>query len=353
MTLRIQAVTMLSIFLFAHLLSSILAQQQQLATQSIKISSFNIQVFGQTKMSKPEVVQTLLKITSMYDLIFIMEVRDSSNTTIPEFTRQLNNFIPSTSVKYQFQISEPLGRTSSKEQYAILYKPNIIKFVKTLQYLDVNNWFERPPFLFVFELVALPSQIFSLLGCHIKPTDAVAEMNHLVDVFNSYQNEAFANQTIMCGDFNAGCSYVTSSDWNSISLRTDSTRFKWLINDTTDTTVATSECPYDRFVVPTSMAQNNILKLGSKYEISQVASVFRFDERLGLNSTFAATVSDHYPIEMTIQVRVATTSSSGGPKVSQSTPRVVSSTTRSLSLSLFIILVIVMVQFLCGYWISL
>ncbi|KAF0976747.1 hypothetical protein FDP41_004042 [Naegleria fowleri] len=326
-------ITLLLLFMMTLLCIIFLAQQ----TQAVKIASFNIQVFGQTKLSKPDVVQTLLKITAMYDLIFIMEVRDSSNTTIPEFTRQLNNFIPSNSVKYQFQVSDPLGRTTSKEQYAFLYKPDVIKFVKTIQYTDVNNWFERPPFIFTFELVALPGQTFAMLGCHIKPTDAVAEMSHLVDVFNYYQNEAFASNTIICGDFNAGCSYVSTSDWSNITLRTD-TRFKWLINDTMDTTVASSVCPYDRFVVPQSMADKSILKSGSKYEISQVA-IFRFDEQFGLNSTFAPTVSDHYPIEMTI--RVVNTSSGISPKVSQST-RVSAATHSTFSRILFAILVLIL-----------
>ena len=47
------------------------------------------------------------------------------------------------------------------------------------------------------------------------------------------------------GDFNAGCSYVTPSQWPSIRLRTIPT-FQWLIPDTADTTVTPTHCAYDR-----------------------------------------------------------------------------------------------------------
>lgn len=50
---------------------------------------------------------------------------------------------------------------------------------------------------------------------------------------------------MLMGDFNAGCSYVTSSQWSSIRLRT-SPAFQWLIPDTADTTVTSTHCAYDR-----------------------------------------------------------------------------------------------------------
>ena len=57
----------------------------------------------------------------------------------------------------------------------------------------------------------------------------------------------FKQDSIIGGDFNAGCSYVHKNDWDRIRLRCDE-RFKWLIGDNADTTVATdSQCPYDRF----------------------------------------------------------------------------------------------------------
>lgn len=50
---------------------------------------------------------------------------------------------------------------------------------------------------------------------------------------------------MLMGDFNADCSYVTSSQWSSIRLRTSST-FQWLIPDSADTTATSTNCAYDR-----------------------------------------------------------------------------------------------------------
>lgn len=50
---------------------------------------------------------------------------------------------------------------------------------------------------------------------------------------------------VLLGDFNSGCSYVTSSEWQRIRLFTDKSYY-WLIPDTADTTVNDTNCPYDR-----------------------------------------------------------------------------------------------------------
>ncbi|KAL9647305.1 hypothetical protein ABK040_011672 [Willaertia magna] len=263
---------------------------------SVKIASFNVQVFGTSKLSKEQVVYYLIEIVSLYDLIFIQEIRDSSQTVLSEFVKQINN---KKNLKLEYQISERLGRTSSKEQYGYIYNPLKIKFIKTLQYNDVNDWFERPPFLFVFEITNLQktNNLFAILGCHVKPTDAVNEISHLTNVIDFYKNESFYNTTILAGDFNAGCSYVTTNNWNSISLYTDK-RFSWLISNDADTTVATSRCPYDRFVVFKEFLD---FKLNTNFiEISNI-STLNFDSYFGLNQTFASDISDHYPIELTLQ----------------------------------------------------
>ena len=77
------------------------------------------------------------------------------------------------------------------------------------------------------------------------PTDAVTEIDHLVDVYDDAKTRFGINDAIIMGDFNAGCTYV-NDDWSSIRLATDH-RFYWLINDVKDTTSASTECAYDRY----------------------------------------------------------------------------------------------------------
>ena len=48
---------------------------------TVKIASFNIQIFGQTKASKPEVMDILAKIIRRYDIVAIQEIRDAAQST--------------------------------------------------------------------------------------------------------------------------------------------------------------------------------------------------------------------------------------------------------------------------------
>lgn len=168
-------------------------------------------------------------------------------------------------------------------------------------------------------------------GCHIDPDEAVVEISNwnLVCFFQSYLRvicpfhslsqvagavKALWNEPrlLLMGDFNAGCNYVSSSDWSSISLRQHS-NYTWLISDSTDTTTVrelfvvfplivlkgTTSCPYDRFVVTTEM-------LPAYVDGSAVP--FDFAAAYGLSSALTLDVSDHLPIELTLS-NSATTSS--------------------------------------------
>ncbi|MBO4522538.1 MAG: endonuclease/exonuclease/phosphatase family protein, partial [Methanomicrobium sp.] len=80
----------------------------------LKVGSFNIQVFGQSKSAKTDVMNVLADIIRTYDIIAVQEIRDSSGTALDNLLRQVN----SDGSSYAYLVSERLGRTSSKEQYA-------------------------------------------------------------------------------------------------------------------------------------------------------------------------------------------------------------------------------------------
>jgi hypothetical protein len=52
-------------------------------TNTIKVGAFNLQIFGITKASKPEVMGVLSKIIRNYDVIAVQEIRDASQTALP------------------------------------------------------------------------------------------------------------------------------------------------------------------------------------------------------------------------------------------------------------------------------
>eukprot|EP00954_Amorphochlora_amoebiformis_P029368 1393065-Amorphochlora_amoeboformis.AAC.3 len=56
-------------------------------SMNVSIAAFNIQVFGESKFSKPDVVTELLRICKRYDMVVVQEIRDSSETVIYDFQK--------------------------------------------------------------------------------------------------------------------------------------------------------------------------------------------------------------------------------------------------------------------------
>ena len=63
---------------------------EQRSADQVRIASFNIQVFGTSKMAKAHVVETLSKVIRNFDVVAIQEVRAKSNDIIPSFVNHVN-----------------------------------------------------------------------------------------------------------------------------------------------------------------------------------------------------------------------------------------------------------------------
>lgn len=249
---------------------------------SATIAAFNIQTFGVAKMDNPFAVEQIRKILLQYDLVLIQEIRDVSETAIYELLDILNANSPGN--PYNIELSERLGTTPSyKEQYAYIYRPSQFSVIGSYQF--PFGKFERPPFSVRFRPTSSAPE-FGFIGIHVKPDDAVSEIDALHDVYTDLRSRWGIENFILGGDFNAGCNYVSPGDWSSIRLRTDS-RFVWFIGDDADTNVADTKCPYDRLVGIGSALVNSIRN----------PDVFYFDQAYGLTQAQAFEVSDHYPVQ--------------------------------------------------------
>ncbi|XP_013419185.2 LOW QUALITY PROTEIN: deoxyribonuclease-1-like [Lingula anatina] len=279
-------------FLYLGLLVGSAPTKQRLVrssggTTGLKIAAFNVQIFGKTKMSKEEVVDILVQIVQRYDIILIQEIRDVSQESIYELLSLVNQ---QGGHSYSMELSERLGRSRVKEQYAFLYRDESATVLESYQYDDGpddgSDAFEREPFFVKFRSL-ISGVEFVLCTLHAKPTDAVNELNALADVVSiDVANKWPTDDVLVLGDLNADCNYVRDLTCSALSLRCSP--FTWLIPDDADTTVSTTDCAYDRFV-----ARGQDLVDG----ISNV-SVFRFDLEYGLTNEEAKAVSDHYPIEL-------------------------------------------------------
>lgn len=172
---------------------------------SIRIASYNIQAFGETKLSKPNVARILAEVVRRFDLVAIQEIRDKDD----QFLRRFVQLVNSTGRHYDFVIGPRLGRTSSKEQYAYIFDTASIEVDRSKVYtVPVEaRMLHRPPLVGLFR-VRGPAEdqafTFQLVNVHTDPDDVRLEINTLDDVYR-YVRDATGlgeDDVIMLGDFN-------------------------------------------------------------------------------------------------------------------------------------------------------
>jgi endonuclease/exonuclease/phosphatase family metal-dependent hydrolase len=264
---------------------------------TVRVCSFNIQIFGVSKASKKYVMGVLKQLLAVYDLIVIQEIRDASNTAFWELVDLVNEWAALSGTHFSALKSERLGRTSSKEEYGYLFRSDIALNVSEYQYNDTKlDKYERAPFGVLMRVY--DSAEFVLVNSHIKPTDAVSELDYFVFVYEDLVSEMGTHSMLLGGDLNADCSYVSQSSFEKIRLYNRSSEFDWYIGDDDDTTLATSSCAYDRFVAAGRELRDRV--------VFNSTFVVHFDRMYELNETTAKKVSDHYPIEIQLSMLRAT-----------------------------------------------
>jgi endonuclease/exonuclease/phosphatase family metal-dependent hydrolase len=289
-------------FIFLFVLVSFIHAMTDL---NITIGSFNVQIFGKSKMEKPGVPEILTKIFRRYDVALIQEIRDSSNTYVYLLLDMINNC--TNCPQYNLTLSERLGRTTSKEQYGFFYKRDKLEIINTDQFNVTLDYFERPNYSVEFKLKEIANESFFLSANHISPSKAPEEIDLLVEVYDSLIKKFQQKKILFLGDFNAGCTYVANKDWANIRLRNQTNRFRWYIGDNANTNLGATPCPYDRFVGNFEF---------DKIHLNGSENIFNFDIAFNMTLDEAKIVSDHFPIEMKVQYKIQSPSSSPNPKIS-------------------------------------
>jgi endonuclease/exonuclease/phosphatase family metal-dependent hydrolase len=252
-------------------------------SDTIKLGAFNLQIFGTTKAGKPEVMAVLSNIVRNYDVIAVQEIRDSSQTALPALKDAVNSM---GSPQYDYVVSERLGRTSSKEQYAYLFNTQTIQQIGTpYVYPDTNDLFQREPYVVEFK-TKNGSFDFVLITIHTDPDTANQEISDLPKVVDDAKSRFQAEgDFIIMGDLNADCTYFNENSQSPLR----SADYYWVINNSLDTTTKSTDCTYDRIIITTP----------AKTDFTGEAGVFRFDEAYNLSYNNTIAVSDHYPVYST------------------------------------------------------
>lgn len=201
----------------------------------LTVANWNLQVFGPSKADDITLLRKYAEKIEMFDIIFLQELRDSTEASF-------NTLCNSVSQTHECSISSRAGRTTSKEQYGIVYRKGIEIYNSQDFNPDSLDRWERPPIRVDFRLSN--GYNFSAYNIHIKPSDVTVEMDYLEDIVIDEGN------VMIIGDLNADCSYYDPV------IETQFDDWHWLINDREDTTVAATDCAYDRIIVNDDLAED-------------------------------------------------------------------------------------------------
>jgi endonuclease/exonuclease/phosphatase family metal-dependent hydrolase len=178
--------------------------------QTFRLATFNIQVFGDTKASKPHVMWELAAIVNRFDIVAIQEIRTQDDAFMARFA-QLCSQVGGRA--WQHHVGPRLGNTRSTEQYAYLWdaakfeiNPNMVYTVA-----DPENVLHREPLVAMFRTRGVPPEqafTFVLVNIHTDPDVAKDEMNMLPQLYNLIRDQTMRlygqaeDDIIVLGDFN-------------------------------------------------------------------------------------------------------------------------------------------------------
>jgi deoxyribonuclease-1-like protein len=171
---------------------------------TIRVGSFNIQVFGVQKLNKPRVMNLLADVVRRFDIVAIQEIRANTNDILPQFVDLLN----SKGRHYDFIIGPRLGRTSSKEQYAFIFDAASIEADRNSTYTveDPDDRLHREPLVGWFRVRGPKAEeafTFTLVNIHTDPDETSTELDALADVYRAVRGDGREeDDTILLGDLN-------------------------------------------------------------------------------------------------------------------------------------------------------
>lgn len=268
--------------------------------ESIRVATFNIQVFGVSKLGKPQVMKILAETVRQFDVVAIQEIRSKDPSVLPRFIELIN----ADGAEYSFVIGPRLGRSSSKEQYAYVYNIRSIELIEGSTYTiqDPQDLLHREPFVARFRVRGPPSDqatTFTLINIHTDPDEVSTEINALDNVLAVVrQNNRNEDDVLLLGDLNAN-----ERKFGELGLVPN---LNWVVhNEPTNTRLNKT---YDNILFDASHTT----------EFTGVAGVLNLMEHFNLTPTEALQVSDHMPVWMELRTIEGQT---GSPAVANTAGR--------------------------------
>jgi len=171
---------------------------------TIRIATFNIQVFGEHKLADARTADLLARTVRKFDVVAVQEIRAKDPNLMARFLQIVN----AGGFHYDCVVGPRLGRTDSKEQYAYMFDQTRVEIDRTSIYTvaDPDDLLHREPLVAGFRARGAPPQeafTFVLVNIHTDPDETDGELNALDDVFRAVRNDGRGeDDVILLGDLN-------------------------------------------------------------------------------------------------------------------------------------------------------
>jgi len=251
---------------------------------TIRIASFNIQVFGESKLRKSKVMHVLAAIVRRFDVVAIQEIRAKKQDVLPRFISLIN----AEGAEYDFVIGPRLGRSVSKEQYAFVYNTRRIEADRNGLYTvdDPDDLLHREPLVVGFRVRGPPVEealTFSLINIHTDPDETDQELDALDDVYRAVRNDGSGeDDVILLGDLN-----VDDANLGELGLVS---QIVWAISGIPTNTRGTR------------LYDNILYHQPSTTEFTGRSGVLDVMREFNLTIEEALAVSDHFPVWIELDV---------------------------------------------------
>lgn len=251
---------------------------------TLTIGAFNIQTFGQAKMSKPGVVSVLADIARRFDILAIQELRDKEQAVIPQFLQYVNSqgsaFAAAVGPRQGYKI--PGKKTIYFEQAVYLYDTTKVELVsETYVARNPNGRMHRTPYVGHFRARGVPidqSFSFVLMNVHIDPDDTQAEFGALQTIMQeTYANHRGEDDFILLGDMNAAPHKYQPFKWMNQQYAAIPSHVM---------TNTAQDRAYDNIIFDANYTR----------EFRNQAGVLNIANDYHLTSSDAKLVSDHFPV---------------------------------------------------------
>ncbi len=249
------------------------------SSNAIRIATFNIQVFGESKLEDQHAVAVLTDIVRRFDVVAVQEIRAQSADLIPRFLESVN----AEGAHYHYVLGPRLGRSNSKEQYAYLYNRASVEVDPSSVYTvdDPDDLLHREPLVASFRVRGPRAEeafTFTLVNVHVDPDEVSREVNVLDDAYRAVQRDGRGeDDVILLGDFNADVRHL--GQLGEISQLTPVVTGKATTN-----------------TLRTAQLDNIVFTSHATTEFSGRAGIFDLVRDLNLTTAQASAVSDHCPV---------------------------------------------------------